>query len=158
MASANFSSSTISVKKYGPDYYDNRIKAVKVAQWSEEHGYQLVNRSRISPKSEKTENGKSQTAKLLEHSELKSQEVEVSEKVSDDEETNESTVVEGFKDPSQMFGILVPQSLKDSQKAFNEALEEMIQLINITKEVREIEKLMEKVTKAPQVETLAPKK
>lgn len=150
---------------------------MKLAEWSDDNGFRLVNRSETSSKSEDhqhSEKNKDQdseeaelqkaskdenTAVLIKSQKTGNQEVEVSEKASSaNDQDNDSAGGTSFRDPLKMFGILVPQSLKDSQKAFIEALEEMIQLTNISNEVRTIEKLMERGTKASKSETDVPGK
>lgn len=42
------------------------------------------------------------------------------------------------KDPIRMFGVLVPPSLRQSQQSFNEALEQVIQVLNLRQQVQTV--------------------
>lgn len=128
LSRANYAN-TSSVKPFGRDCWDDTVKAIKKVRVGED--YKLIDFDRDETKDEDKD-------KLKDGLEIRNR---VKSKGQENIENKEIKKKKKYN-PINMFGVLVPLQLRESQAHFNRALPQMITIVNLRKELLSLESQM----------------
>ncbi|KAF2838995.1 hypothetical protein M501DRAFT_933925 [Patellaria atrata CBS 101060] len=146
LAQANFSNGGRT--RYGQDYYDERMKAIRRVNVKEENGtisYSIsIASDGLSASQVKTEEEED-----AESSSYASKENNEDSPASDEKAEASEGFQKGPTNPLHWFGILVPPPLRSAQKSFETAVEQPLPaLVKLTKDMRELEIEISRLRKA----------
>ncbi|QDS68065.1 hypothetical protein FKW77_009851 [Venturia effusa] len=135
LAQANFSST--SRARYGPDYYDERMQALrKITVGNETREEDFVVTCNLVPE----EQGRLKAKPESDTREAECEERKEDEKPVKNEETTEGKLKIDPRDPIRWFGLLVPPPLRSAQSTFIEIVENKVpRLANLTRQLRSLE-------------------
>ncbi|CCH46525.1 Coiled-coil domain-containing protein [Wickerhamomyces ciferrii] len=127
LSRANYVSHSLS-KPYGKDYWDERVKAIRKVAIGEE--FKIVDVDDVSKKENKDKVGNIRNRKQKENDEKKVKEVKVKK-----------------YNPINMFGVLVPLQLRQSQSNFIKGLDHIVEVVNLRNKLDQISEKIEKLDK-----------
>lgn len=141
---ARANSSAPAGQRYGEDYYDFRMQALRRVHVNEDRKFDVL--TRVQPEKKIVED--------LEKLEVTDETVEEVEKSEDDESSNDATekdkspkeqeqrpkIDPATQDPIRWFGMVVPSTLRDSQKTFTLAVQDAVPaVVNAAAEMHQLE-------------------